>query len=56
MFTCLYAPRDACPQQGGEGGVNITAQRLGRVVMFTPWPRGTGTARPADLLGQFQSR
>jgi len=56
MFACLYAPRDACLQQGGEGGVNITAQRLGHVVMCTPSPRGAGTARPADLFGQLQSR
>jgi hypothetical protein len=53
MFACFYPPRDACLQQGGEGGVNIAAQRLGCVVMFTPSPPGTGTARPADLSGQL---
>jgi hypothetical protein len=56
MVTCFSSPRDARLQQGGAGGVNITAPRLGRVVMFTPSPPGTGTARPADRSGQLQSR
>jgi hypothetical protein len=56
MCLCFCPPRDACLQQGGEGGVNATAQRLERSVMFTPSPPGTGTARPADLSGQLQSR
>jgi hypothetical protein len=56
MFLCFCRPRDACLQQGGEGGVNVTTQRVGRSVMFTPSPPGTDTARPADLSGQLQSR
>jgi hypothetical protein len=55
-FFCFRLPHDACLQQGGEGGVNVTAQRLERSVMFTPSPPGAGTARPADLSGQLQSR
>jgi hypothetical protein len=55
---CFYfcPPLDACLQHGGEGGVNITGQRLERSVMFTPSPLATVTARPADLSGQLQSR
>jgi hypothetical protein len=56
MFFYFGPPRDACLQQGGEGGVNITAERVQRLVMFTPSPPGTGTAHPADLSGQLQSR
>jgi hypothetical protein len=56
MLFCFYPPRDACLQQGGEGGVNITAQRVERSVMLAPSPLGTDTARPADLLRQLQSR
>jgi hypothetical protein len=53
----LFCPSlDARLQQGGDGGVNITAQRHERSVMFTPSPPGTATARPADLSGQLQSR
>jgi hypothetical protein len=54
FFFC--PPLGACLQQGGEGGVNITGQRLECSVMFTPSPLGTFTARPADLSGQLQSR
>jgi hypothetical protein len=56
MFLCFCPPVDARLQQGGDGGVNITARRLERSVMFTPWPPGTGTVRPADFTGQLQSR
>jgi hypothetical protein len=56
MFLCFCPPLDARLQQGGDGGVNITAQRLERSVMFTPWPPGPGTVHPADLTGQLQSR
>jgi serine protease Do len=56
VFHCFCPPLDACLQQGGDGGVNITAQRLERSAMFTPSPVGAGTARPADLSGQLQSR
>ena len=52
MLLCFRPPLDACLQQGGEGGVDITTQRFERSVMFTP----SGTARPADLSGQLQSR
>jgi hypothetical protein len=56
MFFSFCPPRDACLQQGGDGGVNITAERVQRSLMFTPWPPGPHTARPADLSGQLQSR
>ena len=53
----LFCPSlDARLQQGGDGGVNITAQRPERSVMFTSSPPGTATARPADFSGQRQSR
>ena len=53
----LFCPSlDARLQQGGDGDVNITAQRPERSVMFTPSRRGTATACPADLTGQLQSR
>jgi hypothetical protein len=54
FFFC--PPLGACLQQGGEGGVNISGQRLECSVMFTPSPLGTFNARPADLSGQLQSR
>jgi hypothetical protein len=56
MILCFCPPLDACLQQGGEGGVNVTTQRRQRSVMFTPSPPGTDIARPADLSGQLQSR
>jgi hypothetical protein len=56
MFLYFCPPRDAAFKQGGEGGVNITAQRLERSVTFTPSPPGADTARPADLSGRLQSR
>jgi hypothetical protein len=52
----LCPPLVARLRQGGDGGVNITAKRRMRSVMFTPSPRGTVTVRPADLTGQLQSR
>jgi hypothetical protein len=56
MFLYFCPPFDARLQQGGEGGVIITAQRRERSVMFTPLPPGTDTARPAVFWGAAQSR
>jgi hypothetical protein len=49
-------PLVARVQQGGAGGVNITARRPERLMMFTPSPPGADTVRPADLIGQLHSR
>ena len=52
MLLYFYPPFDARLQQGGEGGVSITAQRRERSVMFTPLPPGTDAARPAVFFGR----
>jgi hypothetical protein len=54
FYSC--PPLVARLQQGGAGGVKITARRPERLMMFTPSPPGADTVRPADLIGQLHSR
>jgi hypothetical protein len=56
MFFCFRPSGGACLERGGEGGANVTAQRVERSVMFTPSPPGTDIASPADLSGPLRSR
>lgn len=56
IMSLYFSPLDACLQQGGDGGVSITARRLACQVMRTPSPAGNVTARPADVFGQRYSR
>ena len=56
MVINFRPPFGACLQQGGDDGVDITAQRVAAAVMLTPLPFGIVTAGSADLIGQLHTR